>query len=276
MNSHLKSEGKKFRLWRIVTFFIAGPLLLSSIGCQTGEKSRTSEWENPAKYSQELSEEVSLKSDRSQLEELRKEIPQETKVANDELAFDLELMGKANKQPYEIRNVFQGKVRKIRERFRQKSQDVRKKFRDTQKKQRDQVLEQLKTERGEFKKQKPDREQNKEFFAKQDRERKDFFEKQKDQRKEFESDMQQKSKDFHANMRERVDQFNEQLRLYTKSFNEKKKYEEDLKKSKAREQKRPSGQGPFFKKDPQLDAETKKIMNEFEDMKSIPSEPLKK
>ena len=247
--------------------------LVGLVGCQTSSRTRVLEKDNPVRFAQELDEEVSLKSDREKFEKLRKDVPEGQQVSNDEMAMDMELMVQAEKPAHEIRGAFQLKVRKLRQRFRDKSSKVRKKFRDTQKKQRDAFLNELKEEREDFRSEKVEREKTKEFFAKQDLERKEFFAIQKEQRKEFESEMRQKSKDFHGNMRERVKQFNEQLRLYTKRQKEKQR-EEQKKKKEAEKTAKGNSSGPVFKKNQKLDNETKKILKEFDDMKSMPSEKL--
>ena len=272
MNSNLKSDGRFFP-WALL---LATGLFLSFIsGCSTSSKGPDAALENPVLLAKELDAEVSLKSDRDQLNEMRKQVPEEKKKSNDELAMDLELMVQAEKPTHEIRGIFQNKVRKLRDRFRKKTQKVRKKFRDIQKKQRDEFLSQLKEEREDFKTQKADRKKTKDFFAEQDLKRKDFFADQKDQRKDFESEMKQKSKDFHGNMRERVKQFNEQLRIYSKRLREKEKLERKNKKEARLKQKKASQSGgAIFKRNQKLDAETEKILKEFDAMKSVPADPL--
>lgn len=277
MNSILLSDGKFFRTPSLV---LMCALFFLALGCShlgnTGSYP-SSGAQNPARLADELNEEVSLKADRDQLRELRKDVPEEKQTSNDELAMDLELMAKAERPAHEIRGQFQGKVRKLRERFRDKSRDIRERFRKIQKEQRDEFLTHLKREREEFKETKVDREATKEFFAKQDRERKDFFAEQKDQRKEFESEMRQKSKDFQSNMRERVNQFNEQMRIYNTRQREKERAEKKQKQKERRQLQQSAGQGgPIFKTNQKLDTETKKILQEFESMKSVPSTPLGK
>lgn len=271
MNSHRRSDGKNCLNKTSIGLIAASLVFL--IACQSTNKTRVLEKENPVQLASELDEEVSLKSDREQLNELRKNVPEAQKESNDELAMDLELMGKADRPAHEIRGKFQQKVRKLRQKFRDKSAEVRKKFRDVQKKQRDQFLKNLKAEREDFRKEKVEREATKEFFSKQDRERNEFFAMQKDQRKEFESEINQKSKDFHGNMRERIKQFDEQMRIYSKRKSEKER-EEKKRKKEAAEAAKGSTTGPVFQGNPSLDQESQKILKEFNDMKSMPSEKL--
>lgn len=272
MNSNLKSGG---RICREVLLLGLGFVVLIFSGCSTSSDVKSLESENPVFLAKELDAEVSLKSDREQLRVLRKDVPKDIKVENDELAMDLELMVKAEKPAHEIRGNFQNKVRKLRNRFRSKTRKVRTQFSKVQKKQRNRFLKNLKQERESFKKQKVDKSKTKEFYAAQDLNRKDFFANQKDQRKEFESEVKQKSKDFHGNMRERVKQFNEQLRIYSKRLREKERLEQKQKKQaqKERKQKLRRG-GPIFKKNQTLDAEAQKILKEFDAMKSVPADPL--
>lgn len=268
MKSVVTSVGKKFLFLVFCSAFVS---VLALTSCSSGQKSG-SDRENPAKLADQLDEEVSLKADREKLAELRKDIPKEQKVFNDELAMDLELLTKAEKKPTRIRSEFQRQVSRLRNNFRKKSTRIRKDFRDTQKKQRDEFLKKLKEDRELFSSKKPEREKTKAFYAKQDVERKDFFAEQKDQRKDFDSKMRQKSKDFNANMRERVRQFEEQLRLYKKNYSAKQK-EEREKKRRARQQKTPPQNG-YFKRDPRLEKETQQIMQEFDAMKAKPGSNL--
>jgi hypothetical protein len=268
MKSHLKSEGKYFPVRRFSCSLVSLLALFGVLGCQTGNRS-SSKPSDLIKHSQQLNDEVSLKSDRSELEALRGDIPQATQMQNDELAMDLELMAKAKQPPHEIRAQFQQKVRKLRTQFRDKTQKVRAQFRDSQAREREEFLNETQRERDDFKSNKPDREKSKEFYAAQDLKRRDFYENQKAQRREFEAQLEQKNKDVNGNMKTRIDQFEEQLRLYSKRRAEEEKLAKATKASMSG--KETKGE---FSSDPNLDAEAAKILREFDEMKSAPSEKL--
>lgn len=171
----------------------------------------------------ELGEETSLKEDRDHLAELRKEIPEETRKSNDELALALNMMKQGNENPQMLRDRFHIMVQKKRTVFREKTAKLREKYRSEETKRRDAFLDQQKKKRDAFIKRKRQSKETREFFAEQDRERQGFFADERERRQAFESEVSAQSKDFDAYMRERQKEFDEQYRLYSKKFSEKPK-----------------------------------------------------
>ena len=171
----------------------------------------------------ELDEEMSLKADRDELAELRKQIPEETRVANDELALNLQLMKQGAERPDVVHSKFSSLVEKRRTSFRKKVQKLRDDYRNYETKRRDAFLNSQKLKRSNFNSVKRTTEETKEFFAAQDKARQNFFADERDRRANFESEMTAQSRDFDSYMREKHNEFNEQYRLYSKSYYEKKK-----------------------------------------------------
>lgn len=216
MKSLRKSVGKVFPI--LIGFGLV-------VGCGSGPEKNSLETdqvgEDPvAKVQEELKEEISLRADRSHLDELRKEIPDEKRRANDELALLTHLLTEVKMPPSEVQARYQRIVRTRREAFRKKVSQLRNNFNRTEKKRRDDFLNESKRAREEFKKIKADREYTKEFFADQEAKRRTFFDAEKDRRKAFESELRSQTQDFEAYMRERNKEFQEQARLYAKRYHE--------------------------------------------------------
>ncbi|MGE0764170.1 MAG: hypothetical protein AB7N80_12890 [Bdellovibrionales bacterium] len=208
MNSLLKSVGKIF--------------LLVQIGVAAGCKSSPGP-DEPApsvQVREQLETEISLKADRESLAELRKEVPEQKRQANDELALVLQLMGEVKLNPSEVQSRYQRAMQKRRAEFRDKVRQLRETYRREEAKRKAHFLDQQKQSREDFKSQSAKREQVREFYSGQDRERQHFFAGERDRRKDFESEIDTQSKDFDSYMREKQKEFLEQHRLYSKRFRE--------------------------------------------------------
>jgi len=170
-----------------------------------------------------LEEEVSLKADRSALEEMRKDIPAEKQRANDELALFLGLMNQGTEPPSTVRDRFHVMVQKKRAVFREKSEALRQEYRRAEVERREKFTKSLRTERDSFQKKKRDSKEMREFYQEQERKRNNFNTDERDRRQSFESEMRAQSKDFDSYMREKQNEFNEQFRLYSKKYSERPK-----------------------------------------------------
>lgn len=171
-----------------------------------------------------LGPEISLKSDREQLDTLRKDIPEKKKAANDELAFFLNQTTELKEPPTVLRERFQSLVQKKRSRFNEDVDRLRKNYDRDEKRRRDDFSEEQSDKRDRFKrKSKPSSEQTRQFFSDLDKERLDFYSREHDRRKDFEDEIKDQSANFNAYMKERSDEFVEQMRLYGKRFEEAKK-----------------------------------------------------
>lgn len=200
-------------------------LVLLLAGCQTPlpESSNTTETRAADREKVQNELEISLKADRDHLAELRKDIPEEKRKSNDELALQLGIMKQGTEQPSVIRDRYNGMVQKRREAFRNKAQRLREDFRKEETKRREEFLKAHQRRREDFSKSKHDTTENREFFAEQDKLRQRYFSDERDRRQAFESEINSQSKDFESYMRERGKEFDEQHRAYSKQFYEKSK-----------------------------------------------------
>ncbi|MBX3021114.1 MAG: hypothetical protein KF799_05500 [Bdellovibrionales bacterium] len=170
-----------------------------------------------------LTEEMSLKADRDELAELRKDIPAETQRANDELALQLGLMKQGTETPATVRDRFQTLVQRKRSDFRKKVERLRNDYRQEETRRREDFTVTQKRTRENFMKRKRDRTELQRFSSDQERDRSRFFADERDRRSNFEAEVNARSRDFESYMRERSNEFNEQYRLYSKKFSEKPK-----------------------------------------------------
>lgn len=200
--------------------------VLSLVGCAhpgstssdaTASKNREADRE---RIHEQLNGEMSLKADRDELADMRKQIPAEKQKSNDELALYLQLMKQGKEQPQMVRDKFTSLVEKRRSSFRDKVQHLRETYRRDEEKRRDEFLDSQKKQRTAFTAAKRTPDEMKDFFGTQDTNRKVFFADERDRRTSFESEISAQSKDFESYMREKVNEFNEQYRLYSKQFSE--------------------------------------------------------
>lgn len=199
--------------------------LIFVTGCASSEKPSNEEVRNEdrKKIQDTLAEEQSLSADRKDLEDLRKEIPEETKKSNDELAFYLQMMRQGTEQPQNVRDKFQNLVRKRRNSYRDKVTKLRDGFKREETKRREDFLTGQKAKRDEYLKTKHDAKTTRDYFSEQEKDRQSFFADERERRSSFESELASQSKDFESYMKEKQNEFNEQYRLYSKKFSERPK-----------------------------------------------------
>lgn len=175
--------------------------------------------------------EMSLKADRSELDALRKDIPEEIKKQNDEIALIMSFIVRdSEEEPNRVRDRFNTAIRKKREAIDKKISRAREDFTKHERADRDAFLKKAKAERDEYlSKRKRSADDRKRFFDDQEDRRKSFFADQADKRKDFESETQALRKDNEDFTREKQSAFNEEWRAYQTRYNERKK-QTDLKK----------------------------------------------
>ena len=153
-----KSEGKKLLLHSILNLSSGLALVFCLVACSSVKTKDRSEFDPKSEENVEkkldLDEEISLSSDRTHLDEVRKEIPKEIKKDNDELAYTLSLMKEGKRKPNDIRSRYQKALRKKRNSFNKNSKKLRKNFTKQERKKRAVFLKLQKQERDVFKKQK--------------------------------------------------------------------------------------------------------------------------
>ncbi len=196
---------------------------LAVLGCSSGKKVN-SESSN--------SEEISLKADRSEFDELRKDMPAEVRKENDELAGILQLLKSPNgeyERPEKIRERFSKIMRDKRERNDKQFRQEREDFNRLEKDKRAEFTENQKSEKEDFLDDKPTSEKRKRFFDKQEEKRSRFYDDSREKRRSFEAEISTRRKNFEDYNREKTNLFNAELRNYQKEFDEHRKGE-DLKK----------------------------------------------
>lgn len=168
-------------------------------------------------------ERYSLVEDRAQFDELRKDVPTETKIRNDEKALIMEWMADYKKDPSDVRNKFSTLVMRKRDNFNKDMAKIRELYSKEETKKKDAFNKALSEERAEIKDQKVTREKRTEMYGQIDGKRKDFYAQLREDRDSFETDYRQKRKDFDEYIKERSDSFYAELKEYTFKFNELKK-----------------------------------------------------
>lgn len=173
------------------------------------------------------SSEVSLKADRSELDKLRSEIPDEVKRQNDEIALILSFINReTEEEPNKVRDRFSTALRKRREALDKHLRRTRESFSKTEKKEREEFLKRSKEDRAEFLERKRSPDDRKRFFEDQEDKRKGFFADQTEKRKDFESSVQDERKRMEDFIREKQNQFNQEWRDYQIRYTERKKQNE--------------------------------------------------
>lgn len=203
--------------WSKFSFVFLGFLLVS---CSVVSK-RPELQDSENKASATLTEDVSLKADRSELADLRKEIPEEIKKNNDELALIFKMISpgqERDEEPSAIRERFNKALRDRRAKVDKELRRRRDQFNKTEKKTRDEFLKNLKESRESFVEKKRSQEERREFFNDQDKSRNEYFAEERDRRKEFESEISAARKEFDDYAREKQNLFNQEYRAYSTAY----------------------------------------------------------
>ena len=231
-------------------------------------------------------DELSLKADRSALDEERKQIPPETKRSNDEMALILQLMQTNDlgemQDPSKIRERFDKVVREKRTKLDREVQKSRADFAKNEKTSRDLYFANLKTKREEFAKEKHDSETRSQFFSDQDQKRRDFTADLQEKRSSFETDVREKRKDFEDYIHERQSSFNDEYRSYSKRYDEarknnslKKNMQEKERKMKTEQLQRSTIGGESTVGTPTaLKPANQKDLDDFQSFPKTPGQPL--
>lgn len=196
-------------------------LLLTA--CASGPSSEQLRAQDRQKIQDQLNQEMSLKADREQLAELRKDIPTEKQKENDEMALFLNMMNNNSEHPQVVRDRFHKLVQDKRSTFRKKVQRLREDYRKEETRRREDFMKAQKNKREDNLKRKRDASKNRQFYSDQEKERMRFNSDERDRRQSFEAELNAQSKDFDSYMRERQKQFDEQYRIYSKKHGEKSK-----------------------------------------------------
>jgi hypothetical protein len=196
-------------------------------GCATGsdKDAAAQPSSDPSAPGQPLTEELSLKADRSELDGLRAEVPEDIRRENDELALILKDMAGGDQPPDRIRERFNRALRLYREKSDKHFRQERETFTAEERSKRDQFLTELKTERDKFTSRRKNAATRKRFFDDQEMKRRAFFATEREKRADFESRFTQRRREVDDLAREKSNQFNQELRAYTQTYWERRKAE---------------------------------------------------
>lgn len=164
--------------------------------------------------------ELSLTSERENLEKLRDNIPKEVRESNDSLKEILKQMGELKIHPQKVRENFDKMQRKQRTIFQKAQKKSREAYTKEEAKNRESFLKQQKALRDKSRKEDMDRDQRSEFYNELDLRRREFFSEQRDKRKEFESELKEKNNDFYHNLTTQRKEFNEEWKSYNTRWQE--------------------------------------------------------
>ncbi len=182
---------------------------------------------------EEASQEIHLKEDRKKLEEIRKEVPEETREFNDETALILNLFNDTNRTPSEVQSKFYTMTNKKRDEYSKAERRRREDYSTDERKRRDKFSEQARRSRESSKIGKMTKEDRSSFFTEQDTERRRFYADEMDARRSFESKLREERQEFDSHMRDMRSRFDSEYRNYLKTYSERKKLEGDKQKMQA-------------------------------------------
>jgi hypothetical protein len=168
-------------------------------------------------------EEVSLKSDRAKMDELRAAIPESQRKENDELSGIDEFFAGGEQEPNRVREKFEHALRSKREKMNGILRKKREDFANLEKKTRDEHLKKSTAARNDMVKGKLSADERKEFASEQEQIRAQHFGEERDRRKAFESEITDQRHTFEDYAREKRGQFDQRWREYRISFEERKK-----------------------------------------------------
>lgn len=192
----------------------------------------------------EVDPEVSLKEDKSAIEELRKDVPEEIRKSNDRLAEVLKRWKISKMAPEELRSRFNDEIRKMRENLDKKQRRLREDFQRQQTDKRRAFQDEKKEERDDFYSTKPSSDRRSAFNQKQSLERDRFNADLRDERDRFEGDMKDERKIFEADIASRWTEFRQEFPEYQRLYKDM-KAEEERQKEDAKEHPKPYTGWPY-------------------------------
>ncbi len=252
-------------------------LSLALVACSSDEKKSQNMFREAGENRPLVDGKYSLADDRKALDDLRAQVPEDKRQANDEMAFVMNLVSDEKtglkKSPSEIRSKFDSILRKKRDLFDKDMRKERDEFTKVERKKRETFLKEVDKARDQFGKESHTREEKNEFYKEIDAKRSEFFSVERDKRNDYESDNRERRKNFEDYTRQKSDEFNQEMRAYQKRFDEAKKQREEEKK--AKEQGRnagPYGGGSLSSAGPS--AEEMELEKELQAIKARMGTPL--
>jgi hypothetical protein len=227
----MMSSLRRATLLTFLILLLAGCTTIVISGCAADIKKESGGEAGATSSTPDLGQEYSLQSDRSALDELRKDIPEEVKKQNDEVALIMSyIVRDSEEDPNRLRDRFNTALRKRREANDKALTRARESFSKNEKKSRESFMAKSKQDREEFlNARKRSAEDRKSFFNDQDDRRKSFFAESQEKRKDFEASVMERRKAVEDSTREKQNAFNQEWRAYQARYTERKK-QADLKK----------------------------------------------
>lgn len=171
-----------------------------------------------------VADEISLKADRTALDEARKDIPEEVRKQNDEIALLMSyIVRESEEEPNRLRDRFNTALRKHRDGLDKKLRNEREDYTKKERKKRDEFLKKKKDERESYMAKKRDADTRRRYFEEQEDARREYFNDERDRRREFESRVQEDRRALEDFVREKQNAFNQEWRAYQTRYNERKK-----------------------------------------------------
>ena len=225
-----QNEIMKAQSFRIILPFILMACGLSSCDSVESRSNRFHKDDNSDERPL-VDDQYRLSSDRKALDEMRKDIPPDVKLNNDEIAFLMKLLNDSpDRDPAKIRSDFDRAIHKKRDLLSKNLTKERDEFTKQERRNREDFLKAQSEERKDFLREKHSKEDRDRFFSSQDEKRRDYFANQREKRNDFESDVTERRRNFEDYAREKTNEFNGEHRAYTKRYEEMKKAKELAKK----------------------------------------------
>ncbi len=194
---------------QLLILFLIGASFAAITSCESSDK-------KPSDSASLVQEQYRLKEDRESFDEIRKNVPEDKKIENDEMALILELMNDLSRSPSSIREKFDEMVRKKRNKVQKDLENRRAEYVKIEKSQREKFTKTAEKNRKSFASQKHSPEERNEFFGEQDNNRRIFYSEQRDKREEFEADMRDQRKNFDDYIRAKTLEFNQEHKAFIK------------------------------------------------------------
>jgi hypothetical protein len=199
-------------------------VVLALSACATNEHKKT--------LSKSDENEVSIKEDQAKIEEMRKDIPEETRKSNDRLAEMLKRWKDQQTPPERLREKFSDEIRKMRVDVEKKHKRAREDFTHDQTDRRKDFQDKQKQARDDFFSTKPKGEKRQAFMDRQGEDRDRFNSDLRDHRDEFEEDIKDQRKAFEDDVADKWSEFRSEYPEYIKEFNEAKEAKEKARETK--------------------------------------------
>ena len=188
-------------------------IIIFTVSCATR---RTNDKMPSYKVREELGKEIRLSDDSKELSSLRRDLPEQKRQDNDDLAEYLRKLQLAERDPDKARSEFNQLLQSRREKFRNALTKIRESYSADERKKREEFNAGQNKKRETIRKRNLKPKDSQEAYYQLSEEQKEFYANERLRRKDFEAEIQTQMKDFDFMIRERQQAFNEQLRTIKK------------------------------------------------------------